>query len=69
MFQISRSTRDGGQPHGQIVPVRDIYCSCHLQPNFGTAADPGWTSAQVLAQADMFSVNRFTHLFAHRLLS
>jgi hypothetical protein len=69
MFQISRSTRDGGQPHGQIVPVRDIYCSCHLQPNFGTAADPAWTSAQVLTQADTFSVNRFTHLFAHRLLS
>ncbi|EPQ52435.1 hypothetical protein GLOTRDRAFT_12960, partial [Gloeophyllum trabeum ATCC 11539] len=47
LFSVSRSTRNG-RPNAQIIPLDDIFRSCHLIPKFGTSVSPEWSSENVL---------------------
>jgi hypothetical protein len=62
MFTIMRSTRRDGEAHAQIIPVKDIVLSCHLQPVAGTTLDSRWSFSLVLDQCEKFFFNHYLHL-------
>ncbi|KAJ7495743.1 hypothetical protein B0H11DRAFT_1910488 [Mycena galericulata] len=58
MHEISLSSRNHRQ-NSSIIPISDIFRSCHLIPVFGRAINPTWTSDQVLDQCKLFYLNPY----------
>ncbi|EPQ49998.1 hypothetical protein GLOTRDRAFT_26531, partial [Gloeophyllum trabeum ATCC 11539] len=56
LYSVSRSTRNG-RPNAQIIPLDDIFRSCHLIPKFGTSVSPEWSSENVLEKCKTFYLN------------
>ncbi|KAJ7158358.1 hypothetical protein C8R43DRAFT_882678 [Mycena crocata] len=58
MHEVSLSSRNLRQ-NSSIIPISDIYRSCHLIPVFGPSVDPTWTSDRVLDQCKKFYLNPY----------
>ncbi|KAJ7776026.1 hypothetical protein DFH07DRAFT_983220 [Mycena maculata] len=58
MHEISLSSRNLRQ-NSSIIPITDIFRSCHLIPAFGRSADLTWTSDRVLDQCKFFYLNPY----------
>ncbi|KAJ7725295.1 hypothetical protein DFH07DRAFT_758708 [Mycena maculata] len=58
MHEISLSSRSLRQ-NSSIIPIADIFCSCHLIPAFGRSANLTWTSDRVLDQCKKFYLNPY----------
>lgn len=59
LYAVSKSYH-GGARKTIILPVRQIFRSCHLLPRYGTAVDRTWESATVLDQCHSFFLNAFS---------
>ncbi|KAF7333704.1 hypothetical protein MVEN_02326700 [Mycena venus] len=58
MHQVSLSSRNHRQK-SEIIPVTEIFRSCHLIPVFGRSIDPTWTAECVLDQCKSFYLNPY----------
>jgi hypothetical protein len=65
MASIARQATRGNRLTS-IIPVTDIYCSCHLLPVYRKDCPPAWTSDNVLNHAPRLFVSSYLdpHMFA-----
>ncbi|KAH9911538.1 uncharacterized protein BXZ73DRAFT_93357 [Epithele typhae] len=65
MYKVSRCRNVNGDRLASVIPVTDIYRSCHLLPVFGAVARRAWTSSTVLDTCELFYFNPFSDLLMY----
>ena len=69
LHRVSYATsHPGNEQVASVVELNDIQRSCHLWPDFGSAAPRQWTSDSVLDQCSSFFVSVFNDRYAYQFM-
>ncbi|RPD75308.1 hypothetical protein L226DRAFT_462412 [Lentinus tigrinus ALCF2SS1-7] len=67
LYKVKRSIR-GRARLASVIPVEQLYRSCHLLPEFGPVAPRDWTTYNILDACPSFLVNSFSDRHMYKLM-